>query len=63
MTAGRGLAPARTAPHFKTFQIQIILKRYSGKNHMGGTPVGQALPKALPLPGGRGVESCQQHKF
>ena len=39
-----------TAPHFKTIQIQIIFKRYSVKNHMGGKSVGWPFPKIYPCP-------------
>jgi hypothetical protein len=58
VTGGQGLAPARTTPQIKTNEIQINLKRYSGKNHMGGALVGQPFPKLYPLPGGHRVESC-----
>jgi hypothetical protein len=50
MDGGWGLAPALSAPKPKHIAIQIISTLYSGKNHMGGAPVGRPFPKPHPCP-------------
>jgi hypothetical protein len=63
VTGGQGLAPARTAPPFQNICNLNKLKTIYILRINGGRAGWAALPKALPLPEGRGVESCQLHKF
>ena len=61
--SGQGLALARTVPQLTTYINSNKLKLICMLRTICGRTGWAALPKALPLPGGRGVESCRLHKF
>jgi hypothetical protein len=62
-TGGRGYGQARSVPQHSTyFNSNIIFTIYITRD-IWWRAGWAALPKSLPLPGGRGVNSGQQHNF